>query len=270
MSAASQGSPRDAATSELAGRVAVVTGASGGIGSAIARLLGAKGADCVLVAREPAPLAALAGELGDPLVVPADLRRPEAAGEVVDAALARYGRIDILVNAAGAAAAGPFRELPDEAWVNAFELKVLGTVRMLRAVLPVMVAQGAGRVVNVAGDTGREPRAGLLVSAAANAALLALTKGVADEVAASGVTVNAVNPGPTHTGRMRRLLADQARATGRPESQILEELVRGCPQGRMGEPEEVAGMAVMLASDLASHVTGAAVTIDGGRSRGVH
>jgi 3-oxoacyl-[acyl-carrier protein] reductase len=252
---------------KLEDRVAVVTGATGGIGAPMARLLAAEGASVVPVSRDAARLEALAAEIGATVVVAADLTDGDTAARVIEVALHRHGRVDVLVNAAGAAMTGALWDMPDQALRDSFELKVLGTLRMLRAVVPVMRAQGFGRVLSIVGETGRQPRADMLPGAAANAALLAVTKAVADEVAAYGITVNALNPGPTRTPRLERIIAEAARRRGVPKSLVVDELVAGSPLGALAEPLEIARLAVVLVSDLASHVTGTALTVDGGRTR---
>lgn len=252
---------------KLQDRVAIVTGATGGIGAPTARLLAAEGASVVPVGRDAARLEALAAEIGATAMVPADLTDGGAAARVVEVALHHHSRVDVLVNAAGAARTGALWDIPDQALRDAFELKVLGTLRMLRAVVPVMRARHFGRVLSIVGETGRQPRADMLPGAAANAALLSITKAVADEVAADGITVNALNPGPTRTPRLERIITDAARRRGLPERVVVDEFVSGSPLGTLAEPLQIARLAVVLVSDLASHVTGTALTVDGGRTR---
>ena len=256
----------------LRGKVAVITGGSRGLGAASARLMAAEGAKLSLVARSEAELDAFASELREThgaeiLVVPADLTDPGAPDDVAARTLEAYGRIDVLINSAGAAQGGIFWDIPDQVWDDAYALKFMGTVRMMRSVLPAMRARKYGRIVTVVGDTGKQPRARLLPGAFVNAGLLAVTKGLADEVAADGISVNAVNPGPTRTERVATLFANLARDTGRSLEDIEKDFTEDSPFGTIGDPEEVARMIVLLASDAASNITGSSITTDGGRSR---
>lgn len=208
----------------------------------------------VLVARDETRLGRLAEKLGaGASVVAADVTEPNSGERIAAEVLARHRRIDVLVNSAGGAPGGSFWELTDEAWRTAYDVKVVGAVRMMRAVLPSMRAQRAGRILSIVGETGRQPQTTMLPGSAANAALLAVTKGIADEVAQHGVTVNALNPGPTRSPRLERLVA--------------ADLIAAVPMGRLAEPEEIARLAVVLVSGLAAHVTGTALTVDGGRTR---
>lgn len=256
----------------LRDKVVVITGGSRGLGAASARLVAAEGAKLSLVALADPEIEKFAGELHDThgaevLVIPTDLTDPKAADDAARLSLDAYGRIDALINSAGAAQGGIFWEIPDEVWDEAYVLKFMGTVRMMRAVLPAMREQKYGRIVTVIGDTGKQPRARLLPGSSVNAALLAVTKGLADEVAADGISVNAVNPGPTRTERITTLFANLARDTGRSLEDIENDFTEDSPFGTLGDPEEVARMIVLLASDAASNITGSSITTDGGRSR---
>ena len=258
----------------LKGRVALVTGATGGLGAACARVLAEEGARLFLVARTELALAELAGSLGEAAGsgarwLAADLTRLDAAQEAAQAACEAFGSVDILVNSAGASAGGVFWEVPDSAWEDSMALKFMATVRMIRAVLPGMIEQRYGRIVTLVGNSGREPDPRLLPGAAANAALLAVTAGLAREVAGDGVVINAVNPGPTRTGRwdgMMQAFAERSGKTPQEEEQRFRDAI---PQGRLGDAEEIARLVAFLASDAAPHVTGRSITADGGASRAI-
>ncbi len=257
---------------KLEGKVAIVTGGTRGLGAASARLLAADGARLVLTDRDLGDLEAFADELrgahqAEVVVVPSDLTDPASADTVAAKAKEVFGRIDILINCAGASQGGIFWDIPDKVWDDSFALKFMGTIRMMRAVLPAMRAQRYGRIVTVVGDTGKQPRPRLLPGAAANAALLAVTKGLADEVGPEGISVNAVNPGPTRTERITTLFANLTASTGKPLAEIEDEFTADSPMGTMGDPEDVARMIVLLASDAANNITGSSITTDGGRSR---
>ncbi len=192
------------------------------------------------------------------------MTRPEDAARVAAAAQDSFGRIDILVNCAGASQGGVFWDIPDEVWEDSLALKFMGTVRMIRAALPAMRAQKYGRIVTLVGNTGRQPNPRMLPGAAANAALLAVTKGLAEEVAGDGVVINAVNPGPTRTERWQTLMQNLAASTGRSVADVEGDFMQEIPMARLGEPDEIARLIAFLASDAAANMTGTSVSADGG------
>jgi 3-oxoacyl-[acyl-carrier protein] reductase len=256
----------------LAGKVALITGASKGIGAATAHALAAEGVKLMLAARSDERLARLAKELETHHGAAArywagDLRAPDAAIQAVEATVTAYGRIDMLVASAGASQGGLFWEIPDQVWEDSLSLKFMATVRTLKAVIPVMRSQGSGRIVVVAGSTGKQPSPRLLPGAAANAALLVVIKGLADEVAADGIVINAVNPGPTRTERWTGLMQAAADARGVAPADIEDSYIRDIPMGRLAEPDEIARLITFLASGAAGNMTGTSVTADGGWTR---
>jgi NAD(P)-dependent dehydrogenase (short-subunit alcohol dehydrogenase family) len=187
----------------LSGKVAIVTGASRGIGRAIAQTLAAEGVQLVLAARSRDLLDELAMELGgDCLVQAADLRQPEAPAAVVEAAIAHFGRVDVLVNNAGATTRGDFLELTDALWSDGFALKSFGALRFCRAAWPHLQASG-GVIVNIMGVGGRTGSAEFTIGGSVNAALLNLTKALADRGVRDGVRVNAINPGSIAAERLQ-------------------------------------------------------------------
>ncbi len=259
---------------QLDGKVALITGATGGLGAACARELAQEGAKLFLTARTEGALVELAeslrGKDGDAVRwLAADLTSPEAAKAVSTAAGNTYGRIDILVNSAGASAGGLFWEIPDSVWEDSMALKFMGTVRMIRAVLPGMIDRRYGRIVTLVGNSGREPDPRLLPSAAANAGLLAVTAGLAREVAQYGVVINAVNPGPTRTGRWEAMMEAFAARSGKTPQEEEQPYLSAIPQGRLGDAAEIARLVAFLASDAAPHITGRSITADGGASRAI-
>jgi NAD(P)-dependent dehydrogenase (short-subunit alcohol dehydrogenase family) len=254
--------------------VALVTGGSKGIGRACAAGLAAEGCRLAITARGEEALGAAAEALrakgAEVLAVAADLTEPEAPSRVVDAVVQRFGRLEILVNNAGAIRGGDFLATPVEAWIDDWRLKLVGYVRMAQAVLPVMRAARWGRIVNVIGAAARNPTTTYMAGGIANAGLVNFTRALADLAAPDGILVNAVSPGATATERWDRLLAQQAEAQGRPVEALRAEVMRRQPLGRIGRPGDVADLVVFLASDRASFITGAAITVDGGASRGVY
>lgn len=261
---------------KLSGRKALITGGSRGIGFACARLLASEGVEVALVGRDTKSLERAAEEIGrqggpTAVALAADLRESAEVDKAAAAALDKLGRIDILVNSAGDAQGGVFWELSDEDWIRSLELKFYATIRMMRAVIPAMRGRGYGRIVNIVGAAGRQPEAGFLPVAAANAALLAVTKGLADEVGKDGIVVTAVNPGLTRTDRYRRRLERKSAQSGRDLAAVTTEFETEAkartPLCRIGEAEDVAAWVAFLASDRASHFTGQSITVDGGTNR---
>jgi NAD(P)-dependent dehydrogenase (short-subunit alcohol dehydrogenase family) len=258
----------------IAGRVALVTGGSKGIGRAVAAGLASEGCRIAIAARGEEALRETAGALSaegaDVLTVAADLAEPDAARRVVETVVTRFGRLEILVNNAGAIRGGDFLGTPAEEWADDWRLKVLGYVRMAQAAIPVMRSGRWGRIVNVIGAAARNPATTYMAGGIANAGLINFTRALADLAAPDGILVNAVSPGATATERWDRLVVQQAQAQGRPVEALRAEVARKQPLGRIGRPEDVADLVVFLASERAGFLTGASITIDGGASRGVY
>jgi NAD(P)-dependent dehydrogenase (short-subunit alcohol dehydrogenase family) len=238
----------------LEGKVAVVTGASEGIGLETARQLAAEGATVVSASRGPdGP-----GELH----IPADLARPGEPERVVGTAATRYGRVDVLVNNVGWAEIHGFDELTEEMWEQSWQINVMSAVRAIQAVLPGMRERGAGAIVNVSSTAAKRPSTGMPEYSVTKAAMLSLSRLVADLYAKDGIRSNAVTPGPTATGAWlgEGGLADQQGV----RDEVLARVAAGRPLGRLAMPEEIAAVIVFLCSDRASYVTGAAWSVDGG------
>jgi len=228
----------------------------------------------VLAARSQADLDKLAAELHgqhgtQSITVPADLTQEASADGVVKKAVETFGRIDVLINSAGASQGGLFWDIADKIWQESFDLKVMGTIRMMRAVLPIMIAQKYGRIVNIVGNTGLQPSPRLLPGAAANAALLAVTRGVGEEAAPHGVSINAVNPGPTKTERWDTLMNRLAQSSGRTIADVEKDYTSQIPLGKLAEPADIAALIVFLASDRAANMIGTSVTADGGWTKAI-
>jgi NAD(P)-dependent dehydrogenase (short-subunit alcohol dehydrogenase family) len=253
----------------LQGKVAIVTGASKGIGAACAELLAEEGARLVLVSRRLRDLERLAARLSrtyrtEVACAAADLAKVGPAERVARAALKHFGRIDILVNSAGSSQGGIFWEIDEATWEAAIQLKFLGAVRMVRAVLPTMRKQRYGRIVNVTGNTGRQPHPRLLPGSATNAALLSFTKGLSEEVMRFGIVINALQPGPTRTEHWDRLMRGLARDTRFSAREMERRFMDQIPMGRVAAAAEMAAPIVFLCSERASYMTGRSITVDGG------
>jgi NAD(P)-dependent dehydrogenase (short-subunit alcohol dehydrogenase family) len=251
----------------LASKVGIVTGASRGIGRAIAQALAAEGMQLTLVARSGDQLEELSRSLPTAsLVRVADLRDPGVAEAVVAATLKRFGRLDLLVNNAGATIRGDFLKLSDESWQDGFALKFFGAMRCCRAAWePLRAAHGS--IVNIVGIGGRTGSAEFAIGGAVNAALLNLTKVLADRGVADGVRVNAINPGAIMTDRLKvrveRLAAEKKLS---PEAAATE-MARSLEISRFGEPAEIAAVVAFLASSPAAYCQGAVLDVDGGQTR---
>ena len=247
--------------------VCVITGSTAGIGLETARLLATEGARVVVSGRDSERVERAREESGAAVGIVADLAEP-AAPEVLLAEAARsLGPVDCLVNNVGIAYQAGFDELSDEQWDEMWQLNVMSYVRAIRAVLPAMRERGSGVIVNVSSTAGKRPSTGMPNYSVTKAAVLSLSRLVADLYARDGVRCNAVTPGPTATGAWldEGGLADQqARRSGKSRDDVLASVGAGRPLGRLAEPEEIAAVIGFLCSDRASYITGAAWSADGG------
>lgn len=252
----------------IAGRGALVTGGGRGIGAAIARQLAGAGARVAITARNAAELESLAAEIaragGEAHPLPGDVAEPGAVEALCAEAGRRLGRVDILVNNAGLATSAPLQRQSLEEWRRLFAVNVEGAFLVTRALLPGMVEGGWGRVINVASIAGRTGAPYIAAYAASKHALVGLTRALAAEVAACGVTVNALCPGYVATPMTEASIERIVARTGRSAEEARRRLVEANPQGRLIEPEEVAYLAVVLCDERARGVNGQAIGIDGG------
>jgi 3-oxoacyl-[acyl-carrier protein] reductase len=260
---------------ELKGKIALVTGASRGIGRAVAVALAREGAEVALCSRKSADLDTAAARILQAtgvkaLCVAGDLSTLAGVDAAVAATRGRFGRIDILVNNAGAIRGGDFLEIPDAQWSEDWSLKLLGYIRMARAVFPLMQSQGGGRICNIVGAAARNPTPAYLTGGAANAALINFTKGLADLGAPSKILVNAVSPAATATERWDDMIKERSTATGRSVDDLNAEAAQAYALGRIATPEDVADLVAFLVSARASFLTGVCITVDGGATRGVY
>jgi 3-oxoacyl-[acyl-carrier protein] reductase len=257
----------------LRGRACVITGASGGIGSATGRALAAEGASVLLVGRRRVALdrvarSCLDGGAGAAEVLAVDLTQPDAAERVVQAAVDRLGSVDVVVNNAGTTGTRELDELADEDWQEQWDLHVMASMRLMRAAAPLMAERGWGRIVNVTSSSAKRPSGTLdMAYSVTKAAQLSLSRAFADRFAAQGVLVNAVAPGPVE-GEMWLTeggLGDQVAAkTGQSREEVLRAMGARTPRGRVGTEDDVAAVIVFLCSEQVANVSGAAWTVDGG------
>jgi NAD(P)-dependent dehydrogenase (short-subunit alcohol dehydrogenase family) len=252
---------------QLVGKVGVVTGASRGIGHAIAQTLAAEGMNLVLVARSGDQLASLATSLPTECLIQAvDLRDSETPTAVIAAAIARFGQLDLLVNNAGATKRADFLALPDSDWSDGFALKFFGAMRCCRAAWPYLQAT-RGSIVNIVGIGGRTASAEFTIGGSVNAALLNLTKALADRGVQDGVRVNAINPGSIATERLQIRIRNFASEHGIDPSAATHEMARTQKVARFGEPNEIASAVAFLASAQAQYCQGTILDVDGGQTR---
>jgi 3-oxoacyl-[acyl-carrier protein] reductase len=258
----------------LEGRVAIVTGASQGIGREIAFGLAREGADLVVCARRAGPLEEAAGELsaqGRAIeAVVADVSTVAGVEATVDAARDRFGGVDILVNNAGKGSPLALRELTDDDWRASFELNLMSAVRFSTACVPMMQTRGGGRIVNISSRVGREPDPYFAPYGAAKAALINYSKNLANAYSKDGILTNCVVPGLIRSEAVTQAAEKSAAATGKTVDEVFAATLakRPIPVGRLGEPADVAGLVVFLVSRHASWITGACFTVDGGIVRG--
>lgn len=258
----------------LKGRTAFITGASRGIGKAIATALAAEGVNIGLFGRDLDRCRAVAKELESKhgvrtVVVELELADAKAIQPAVKKAVDALGGVDILVNCAGGAYRGRLAEIPDELWEQYFAVKPLGLIRMTRETMPYLKKSTQARVIHISGTRGREPHGVQVMSGPINLGTLSITKAMANEFGPAGVTVNAICPGSTDTGRWTELVGIRAKEKGISIQEAEKELTADVPMGRVVKPEDVADLAVFLASNRAGMINGTAINVDGGRSRAI-
>ena len=249
----------------LKNKIAIVTGASRGIGKSIAQTLSAEGVKLTLVARSP--LDEFSASLPtESLPLSIDLRQPDAASRVVEATLQKFGGIDILVNNAGATKRGDFLQLTDDEWTDGFALKFYGAMRLSRAAWTSLM-QSKGSIVNIIGIGGRTGSAEFAIGGTVNAALMNLTKVLADRGIKDGVRVNAINPGSIATERLQTRVNTFAKEKSLPYDEAFTQMAKNMGIARFGEPEEIARAVAFLASPQAAYIHGAVLDIDGGATK---
>lgn len=257
---------------QLEGKTALVTGGSEGIGKGITLALAKEGVDVAICARRMDVLEQTAADIAKQtnrkiVAIPADLRKDADAKNFIEKAHEALGRVDIMVNNAGSAAGGVIEHLSEDDWEKGLQLKFMGYVRCLRYVLPIMVKQGGGRVVNLIGNDGVKPSYWEICPGAANAAGQNLTLSLAGQYGKHGVSFCAVNPGPVRTERWAGLVKAMSRDMKLSYEDADKLAPSSIPMGRIAEVEEVANLVVMLASPLMHMVNGTMIEIDGGQEK---
>lgn len=257
----------------IAGKNALITGASLGIGRATAEELAGNGVNVAIIARNLQRLEHFADSLRAKgtvkvVTISADLYQADEVARAVEESTASLGTIDILINNAGATPAGSIADLDDSVWQKSFDLKLMGYMRCARALLPGMYERQWGRIVNIVGLGAYQANPRYLAGGAINAACLAMTKSLAKDAAPHKVSVNAINPGPVDTPRWQELLSQRAAKWGRTIEEEEKISIGSVPMGRAAKPEEVASLAAYLCSQQAGYISGALVNIDGASSSG--
>ncbi len=241
-------------------QVALVTGGSMGIGAAVAKQLSEQGAQVLITGRNEAALKALASQLHDVAYLVADIGKPADAERTAAEVKRRYGRLDVLVNNAGILQMASLSDATPEHVRNTFDINVLGLIETTRVLLPLL-RQSKGNIINLTTVIADQPFANMSAYCASKAAVLALTRSWAQELAPEGIRVNAVSPGPIETSMFS---ADKLKISTQQLEQLGAGVLKGVPSGRFGKPEEVARVITFLASPGASYVTGAQYTVGGG------
>lgn len=259
---------------EFSGKVVVVTGGSRGIGRAIALAFAREGAQTVLASSSETNLAAakkmIEGSGGsEPATVAGDLRTLAACEQVFNTVRERFGRCDILVNNAGATRAGAFVNLPDEAWMDGYALKFFGCVRMCRLFWPLL-KEAKGSVINIVGGAARTPDPEFSIGASVNAAMANFSKGLSKLGNREDVNVNVIHPGTTETERTIQLTQQRAAALGTTPEELRAKSLAKDGLRRVGQPEDIAELAVFLCSTRARHIQGQAIGVDGGSTPGYY
>jgi NAD(P)-dependent dehydrogenase (short-subunit alcohol dehydrogenase family) len=268
-----QPAKEDEMTAEFQGKVVVVTGGSRGIGRAIGVAFGREGAQCVLAAAsagnlsDAAKAVVKAGGL-EPMIAPGDLRTLAGCEALFKAVNDRFKRCDVLVNNAGATRGGNFFELPDEAFIDGFALKYFAAVRLTRLFWPLLKASH-GSIINIIGGAARTPGPEFLIGGSVNSAFANFSKGVAALGNRDDVNVNVIHPGMVETDRVVTLFEQFAKAQNKTPEEVRKESLTRTGTRRIGQPEDVAELAVFLASAKARHIQGTAIAVDGGATGGL-
>jgi NAD(P)-dependent dehydrogenase (short-subunit alcohol dehydrogenase family) len=252
---------------KLKNKIAIVTGASKGIGKAIAFRLAEDGAHVVVTARDEQHLKEHAAAMGGAAFA-ADLREPTAAARIVEFTKSKYGAVDIVVNNAGATKRGEFEELSDDDFQDGFALKYFGAVRMTRAAWPHLKAS-RGSLVNISGAGGKTPGRHFTIGGSVNAALLSFTKAMADQGIQDGVQVNLINPGHVRTDRFQTRLVAMAKEQNVDLAAAEAALVKESRVRRIGEPDDIAALVAFIVSKEGGFMQGSLVDMDGGSTKSI-
>jgi 3-oxoacyl-[acyl-carrier protein] reductase len=258
---------------ELKGRIALIGGASKGLGFGCAEALAKNGAHVILVSRDAESLKLAASKLQhynvEVLTIAADMADKQANDKMVQQAIEKFGRIDILINNSGGPKAGKYDTLTDDEYEVAFQSVLMYTIRLIKAVVPSMKKQGWGRIINITSLSVKEPAETLVLSNVFRAGVVAFAKSISKELIQSHITINNVCPGAFKTDRAKELIQNAALAANKSPEEIEAENVKKIPLGRYQHPEELGSYVAYLCSSSASGITGTTLQIDGGISNGL-
>lgn len=255
-------------------KVAIVTGASKGIGKAIALELAKKGYKVCIVARDATVLKVTAEEINietnqEIIYFPADVAELQAPSDIVKIVMEKFGRVDVLVNNAGGPPAGSFLSHDENSWISAIKQNLLSVVRFTKAVVPYMKEQKYGRIINISSTVAKEPSAMMVLSATTRAGVSAFSKAIAQELAPFNITVNTICPGGVLTDRLKSLVEEAAQKANVSYEEQLNKSLEMIPMNRFAQPEEIANIACFLADDKSSYLTGTSIMVDGALTKSI-
>jgi 3-oxoacyl-[acyl-carrier protein] reductase len=259
----------------LKDKTALITASSMGIGKAVAEMFAEEGCRIAISSRSKENLLSTAAELKEkyriePFWSVCDLNKQKDIENTFNAVSAHFGNVDILVNNCGGPVPGLFQQLEEEDWNNAYEQVLLSAVRFSKLVLPGMMANNWGRIINLTSISVKQPVDNLILSNSLRAGVTGFTKSLSNEVAKFNITVNNVAPGMTLTARLYELAVVEAKEKGKSHEEILVDMAKRIPLNRLGRPEEIASVVVFLASKQASYVTGVTIQVDGGYVKSIY
>jgi 3-oxoacyl-[acyl-carrier protein] reductase len=259
---------------EIAGRVAIVCGASTGMGFSSAMGLAKQGVNLLLISRSEEKLQSAKADISaqsdvDIEILPGSVSDPKLAQEAGDIALKTWNKVDVLLNNAGGPPMGSFLEQDDAAWSEALDLSLMSVVRFTRVVAPLMMERKWGRIINITSTLAKEPSGPMVLSATARAGVSAFSKSISIELAENNVTINTLCPGGVLTGRLRSLVEISAKNQNKDYDEVLKASESSIPLGRFADPEEFADMVVFLASERGRYLTGTTTMVDGGLTKSV-
>ncbi|MDY0083366.1 MAG: SDR family oxidoreductase [Ignavibacteriaceae bacterium] len=259
----------------IKGKTALITASSKGIGKAVAEGLAAEGCNVAICSRTKTTLIETAREIKlkygiEPFWGLCDLSQQKDIDNFFNSVQKQFGTVDILVNNCGGPIPGFFRELSEEDWENAYKQILLSVIRFSNLVLSKMMEQEWGRIINITSVSVKQPVHNLMLSNALRSGVTGFAKSLSNEVGNRNITVNNIAPGYTLTNRVYELAVNCGKASGKSHEEILAEMVKDVPMNRLGGPDEIAAMAVFLASQKASYITGTTIQIDGGLTKSLY
>lgn len=258
----------------IKGKTALVTASSKGIGKAVAEAFASEGCNLAICSRTKESLIDTSKEIRskyqlEPFWGVCDLNNLKDIENFHNAVIKQFGKVDILVNNCGGPVPGFFKDLSEEDWNNAFAQVLMSVVRLSHLVLPEMINQEWGRIINITSVAVKQPVHNLMLSNSLRAGVTGFAKSLSNEVASKNITVNNVAPGYTLTNRLYELAVNRAKITGKSHEEILADMAKDIPMNRLGGPEEIASLIVFLASSKASYLTGTTIQVDGGSTKAI-